>query len=84
MASINDLSHFYLAIQGYVVSDQAVDSGDSNVNYYGYVNRYGNWYILKEDTVNLTYRYAKGDSGYTTAWNARESAVYDYYHNVFK
>ena len=82
--TVNDLSHIYFALQGYQLSDQLADSSNPQIMYYGYVNREGKWYILKADDSTGTYRFVKGDSGYTTAWIARESASYDYFYNVFK
>ncbi len=55
----------------------------SNPRYYGYVEKGGAWYILKEDISAKTYRYTKGTSGYTTAWANRASQTYDYYDNTF-
>jgi hypothetical protein len=62
---------------------------DASPNYYGFVDKDGNWYILKE-TISAgadTYRYAKGGSGYDTAvtgaWATRASLTYGYFHNIF-
>lgn len=64
----------------YALSD--VDDS-SSVKYYGYVGLGGIWYILEEDTVNKTYRYANGDYGYEENWTNRSSLTYDYFYNVF-
>jgi hypothetical protein len=67
---------------GYFISDK---DDDATPNYYGFVDKDGNWYILKE-TVSAgadTYRYAKGTTGYTTAWTGRAGLTYDYFYNTF-
>lgn len=55
----------------------------SDPSYYGHVDSAGNWYILKLDESGGTVRYAKGTSGYTTAWTARASQSYDYFYTTF-
>lgn len=64
----------------YKISD--IDDA-SNPKYYGFLKADGGWYILKEDTTNKTYRYAKGDSDYSTAWTNRASQTYNYFDVVF-
>jgi len=62
---------------------------DASPNYYGAVDKDGNWFILKEviSAGANTYRYCKGASGYETvitgAWATRASQTYDYFHNIF-
>ncbi len=71
------------ALHKYRASDMGI-SGD--VRYYGFIDRFGNWYIRKDDlsdTNNRTYRYTKGLSNYPTNWTNRTSLEYDYFHNVF-
>ena len=51
--------------------------------YFGFTGRTGNWYILRENTTNQTYRYVKGSSGYTTNWTGRAALSFDYYNEVF-
>jgi len=58
---------------------------DASPNYYGAVDKDGNWFILKE-TISAganTYRYVAGTSNYTTNWTNRDSLTYDYFHNIF-
>lgn len=64
----------------YRISDQ-----DANYDpkYYGFVAADGAWYILKENSTAQTYRYAAGQSGYTTAWANRASLAYDYFDAIF-
>ena len=67
---------------GYKIND--VDD-DASPNYYGFTDKGGKWYILKE-TISAganEYRYAKGATGYTTNWTGRAGLSYDYYYNVF-
>jgi len=68
------------AALNYKISD-IDDSGSTS--YYGYVTSGGDWYILEEDSTNDVYRYAKGDSGYSTAWTNRASQNYNYYDVEF-
>lgn len=62
-----------------------IDESDANTKYYGFVNKDGNWYIMKVTATAI--RYVSGSSGYETpttgAWATRASKTYDYFHNVF-
>ena len=66
-----------LRIGGYQISD-GDDTGA--VKYYGFLQTNGTWYIMKNDTGSNSYRYAKGDSGYTTAWTDRAGLTYVYFN----
>jgi len=64
---------------GYKISD--LDMAESPF-YFGYVTSLGAWYILK--LTDTQARYAKGTTGYSTAWGNRKTSVsYDYYDVVF-
>ncbi len=65
------------SLSNYKISDIA----DGTTAYFGFVDKDGNWYILKLTETDA--RYCKGASGYTTAWTNRASQSYDYYNNVF-
>jgi hypothetical protein len=57
-------------------------------NYYGYVDKDGNWYILQEDTTGNAFQYASainnnGKNDYSTAWDGRESLTYGNFSNAF-
>ena len=67
-------------IDSYRISD-IDDAGDPQ--YYGFLDKYGNWYILQ--MTDTTARYTKGDtySDYATNWANRVSLSYDYFHVVF-
>ena len=64
---------------GYTLAQ--VDDGVSNT-YYGYLNRDGAWYILREDSSS-NYRYTKGSSTFATNWTNRASLTYDYFDAIF-
>ncbi len=49
--------------------------------YYGYLDKDGNWYIMKMDGISA--RYSRGDSDYATNWANRLSLTYDYFDAIF-
>ncbi|GIW60589.1 MAG: hypothetical protein KatS3mg087_1655 [Patescibacteria group bacterium] len=57
------------------------DDGGS-VEYYGYVNEAGAWIIKKHDSTAKTFRFAAGQSDYSTNWGNRASLSYDYLYNL--
>ncbi len=67
-----------LPTDGYNITE--VD--DSIPAYYGYVEKNGAWYIIKEDSSGA-YRYAKGASNFSTSWTGRAALSYDYFNAVF-
>ena len=54
----------------------------SDPMYFGFLRADGFWYIKCLDIASGT-TYAKGDSGYTTAWTGRAGLSYDEFNNVF-
>lgn len=56
------------------------DSGSPS--YYGFVNKDGAWYITQEDSSG-SYRYAKGNSNFSSNWSNRASLSYSYFDDVF-
>jgi len=62
------------------VSDEKVDSGDSNIRYYGYLSYYGSWIIMEWNNTDGTYRYKSGQDNYAANWVLRESLTYGYYN----
>lgn len=57
---------------------------DNNViTFCGYTNKDGAWFIMKEDTDTGSFRYTKGDSGFTDNWTNREKLKYNYFQDVF-
>ncbi len=64
---------------GYKISD--LDTSGST-QYFGFVNKKGEWYIL--ELTSTAARYCKGDSTYSTNWTNRATLlVYDTYDSVF-
>lgn len=49
--------------------------------YYGFVRADGAWYIMWNNSGS--WRYVKGASNFSTAWDGRLSLAYDYFDNVF-
>jgi hypothetical protein len=66
---------------GYKISQ--IDDASATVQYFGFVNKDGAWYIQKEDSSEGTYRYTKGSSNFATNWTNRTSLTYDYFDSVF-
>ena len=66
----------------YSISDK---DDDASPNYFGFLDKDGNWYILKEtiSAGNDTYRYTKGVSDYATNWTNRASLTYQNFNAVF-
>ena len=56
---------------------------DGVVSYYGFINKDGGWLIMREDTEENSFRYAKGTVGFSKNWSGRENLKYDYYHDLF-
>jgi hypothetical protein len=56
---------------------------DDVITYYGFTNKDGAWLIMREDTDTNSFRYAKGDTDFSTNWSKHTNLSYDYYHNVF-
>lgn len=68
------------SIEGYKISE--IDD-TSDITYYGFVNKDGAWFIMKENLEANTYRYTRGDSGFSLNWQIRGDLKYDYYFNLF-
>lgn len=62
----------------YKISD--LDS-TASPEYYGYVDKRGQWYILK--LTDTEARYVNGTDGYDAAWTNRNSLNYRRYNEVF-
>ena len=69
-------------LNSYKVAD--VDD-DATPNYYGFTDKDGLWYIMKEilSAGANTYRFIKGSTGYTTNWTGRAGLSYDYFYNIW-
>ncbi|MBI2049671.1 hypothetical protein HYT32_02075 [Candidatus Roizmanbacteria bacterium] len=57
---------------------------DDIISFYGFINKNGDWFIMKGDTNSGTFRYAKGTSNFPENWKKRKNLKYDYYDNTFK
>lgn len=68
-----------IPLSAYAVSDS--DTAGTT-KYYGNVDKYGHWYILKNDTTAGTYRYVSGADNYTVAWTNRATLTYDYFYST--
>jgi len=55
---------------------------DSTPAYYGFTNKVGNWFVMKEDAAG-SFRYCKGDTSFSTNWTNRASLTYGYFDSVF-
>jgi len=64
---------------GYKISE--VDSGE--ITYYGFINKNGAWYIMKEDPNTGSFRYARAESNFPGNWAGRDLLKYDYFYKVF-
>jgi hypothetical protein len=83
----------YEAVAGYQISDSATTgSGASTVQYNGYVDKEGNWYIQKVSgdlSSSATMRYIRGgdinlsSADYQTNWTGRAALTYVYFSEVF-
>ncbi len=67
---------------GYRISDRD-NNGIDGYNYYGYMKKDGNFYIMRETVATGAYRYFKGTSDYSTIWTARAAKTYDYFNVIF-
>lgn len=63
---------------GYKISD--IDS--SSPAYYGFIDKTGRWFIMKEGASG-DYRYVKGTSSYSTNWTGRAALSYNTFDAVF-
>lgn len=63
---------------GYQISELE----DGAVSYYGFTHQSGAWYIMREDTEENTFRYAKGTANFPKSWSGRSKLKYDYFYNA--
>lgn len=59
-------------------------NGSDAINYFGFTDNDGAWYVMMQDTDGGAFRYARGTSSFSINWANRERLRYDYYNNVFK
>lgn len=62
---------------------QDMDSlSDPNIQYIGFINSSGGWYIIENNTFDDSLRYKFGKKGYTEAWQTRLKHVYKLYNEA--
>lgn len=85
---INDYAAFNFLYEGYKVNDQANKAADDTTTYFGFLNRFGEYFIMRQVVTGTTlaFRFYKGPVGvtYTTAWGGREALQYDTLDVSFK
>lgn len=66
---------------GYKIAEIA----DGTISYYGFTNKDGGWFIMKEDpdSVDRYYMYKKGSSAFDTAWSGRAGLSYENFEDAF-
>lgn len=67
-------------MEGFKISEVA---DDGIISFYGFVNQESGWLIMRQDNDISSFRYAKGDSNFTSNWANRENLKYDYYSKLF-
>lgn len=55
---------------------------DSSPAFYGFVEKNGAWFIMKEDSAG-NYRYTKGSTSFSTNWTNRATLTYDLFDVIF-
>lgn len=60
-----------------------VDDNDSILTFYGFTNKDGAWFVMKEDTENGSFRYAQGSANFPVNWGNRENLQYGYFSKTF-
>jgi len=71
---------------GYRIN-QSDETSDPPYAYYGFTNKDGAWFIMRETTSGVDegqYRYRRGDDDFPTGWGARTTnpTSYDYFDNI--
>ncbi len=77
--SENNTDAFANILEKYVI---ALEDVTSTTEYYGNVDADGNWYILKIDKNNHSYKYANGTSDFLSNWNDRDTLIYKYFNEL--
>jgi hypothetical protein len=85
--SLEPLYNLISIVAGYTASDQ--DTADGVTTYFGFLDKEGSWYIQQQVTsgvdpaANITWRYARGDGAYASAWAGRGGLTYALFNEVF-
>ena len=53
----------------------------SKPHYFGYIDKLGNWYIMR--LTDTTSRFTRGDEDYSTGWTNRASLTYWRFDEIF-
>lgn len=56
---------------------------DGSTPYFGFINKQGNWFIMKQDPDTGSFRYTRGESDFPKNWLDRKKLKYDYYNKIF-
>lgn len=56
---------------------------DGIIAYYGFIDKQGQWFIMKGDNNTGSYRYVRGKSNFPSNWKKRQNLDYDYFNQVF-
>ena len=92
MQNSADTINFYFAQNGYVATEVDADSA-ATFMYYLYVNKFGSWYLMRQEAISATQyecKFAKGiatvgtDWRNSDIWTGRDTAVYAFVDAVFK
>lgn len=58
-------------------------TSDATYKYFGFETADGQWKIMRKTLADGTFQYAKGDSGYSTAWTNKATQTYANYGDTF-
>lgn len=64
----------------YHISDMSLGGA---VEYFGFVEASGRWFIMEHDTATHSFRYKAGATDYATAWANKLMLVYGLYNDEF-
>lgn len=64
---------------GYKISE--IDDASSPA-YYGFIDKTGAWFIMKEESSGA-YRYTKGGASFSVSWALRGTLTYGYFDSIF-
>lgn len=79
----NNGDQFGLAGPSPTAGYKIAEINEGALTYYGFINKDGAWLIMRQDTNENSFRYAKGNSNFPASWQNRENLRYDYYYNLF-
>ena len=86
MQNSADFFNYYLALNGYITIETDADSSATYM-YYQYMNKQGNWYIMRSEMKSATqyeYKFCKGITDAASVWVLRSSQNYTFPNVAFK